>query len=301
MRATASIAMAIALAMIVVGCGKPGAAASTAEVLAAYAAKLPPADPLSAAWQGVVEHGAALLPQDVTEPRLLKPSATSLVRVRALHDGARLALRLEWNDATEDRLLGPGRFSDSVAVQIPARSGAAPSAFMGEVGKPVRITFWRAAWQEAAMNAPEKVVKALYPNATVDHYPFDAAKSKAARAALARQYAPAVAAGNPGAPPPEGAGPAPGTTQDLEAEGFGTLTPRAGSRRSTGEGRWKKGVWTAVITLPISEESGAALAPGRRTYVAFAVWDGGDRHVGGRKLRSNWIALTLAPSAGGAR
>lgn len=295
--ATASIA----LAMIAAGCGQAKSAASPAEVLAAFAAKLPPADPLSAAWQGVAEHGAALLPQDVTEPRLVKPSATSLVKVRALHDGARLALRLEWSDASEDKLLGPGRFSDSVAVQLPAKAGPPPSAFMGEAGKPVRITFWRAAWQEAALNAPERVVKALYPNATVDHYPFDAAKSKEARAALARQYAPAVAAGNPGSPPPEGAGPPPGTTQDLEAEGFGTLSPLAGARRSTGEGRWRRGVWTAVITLPLGEERDAALAPGQRGYVAFAVWDGGDRHVGGRKLRTNWIALTLAPRKEGAR
>jgi DMSO reductase family type II enzyme heme b subunit len=225
-----------------------------------------------------------------------------VVRVRALHDGTRLMMRLEWDDATEDKLLAPARFSDGVAVQFPARGGEAPNAFMGEAGKPVRIHFWRAAWQDPAMNAPEKVVKALYPNAVVDHYPFDAAKTKEQRAAMAVQYAPAVAAGNPGSPPPEGSGaPRTGTTQDLEAEGFGTLTPLPrGAPRSSGQGVWKKGVWRVALSLPIA---GGALAPGKRTYVAFALWDGGEKQVGARKMRSNWISLALdaGPRAAEAR
>jgi hypothetical protein len=35
------------------------------------------------------------------------------------------------------------------------------------------------------------------------------------------------------------------------------------------------------------------LAPGRRTQVAFAVWEGAHGEAGARKMRTGWIPLVL--------
>lgn len=244
--------------------------------------QLPRTDPRSTAWERAPELVVPLLPQDVTEPRLLK-AGTSLLRVRALHDGEGLAFRLEWQDASRDAVVATSRFSDGAAVQVPARAGGdIPSAFMGEAGKPVRIYFWKAAWQEARPD--DQVIKSLYPNAAIDHYPFTAADPKR-RAGLEAQYSPARAAGNP----VTGVASA-SPVQEVEAEGFGTVTA-VRNGRSTGHGEWKQGSWSVVIALPLPR--GGALQPGVRSYAAFALWDGGARQVGARKMRSNWVSLVL--------
>jgi hypothetical protein len=36
------------------------------------------------------------------------------------------------------------------------------------------------------------------------------------------------------------------------------------------------------------------LAPGDRTVVAFAVWDGGGHEVGARKAWGSWVPLVIA-------
>ncbi len=47
--------------------------------------------------------------------------------------------------------------------------------------------------------------------------------------------------------------------------------------------------WAVVITRPLP----SGLAPGGTSLVAFAVWNGSDGDVGGRKMRTVWIPLTL--------
>lgn len=70
--------------------------------------------------------------------------ATRSVRVSALHDGATLAFRLEWDDATEDgRLADDDRFPDAAAVLLRG-SADAPLISMGAPGAPVTAWYWRA-------------------------------------------------------------------------------------------------------------------------------------------------------------
>jgi len=79
-----------------------------------------PAGPEDALWRDIPIYSAAMIPQDLVEPRLLAPS-TPLVGVQAAHDGARVAFRLTWNDETLDETPGPALFSDAVAIQLPQR------------------------------------------------------------------------------------------------------------------------------------------------------------------------------------
>jgi DMSO reductase family type II enzyme heme b subunit len=243
-----------------------------------------PSDPNDAAWNDVPIHVAALIPQDMVEPRLLKPS-TAEVRVRAITDGTRIAIRLDWSDATKDDLPGPARFSDACAVQFPAKVAAEmPAPQMGEKGKPVEITLWRASWQ-AVVNGRGDTIKDIYPNAAVDHYPYQAAsleKGSAPQREMEARYSPARALGN------RMSGPRERPVEDLIAEGPGTLTtvPPAGS---DGRGRRTDTGWSVLISRRLPE----GLAPGKRSQAAFAIWEGADQEAGARKMRTGWIPVVV--------
>ena len=283
MRSTLRTSLLLLLAVLVsVACQK-APPTSTAEVVVASRPSLP-SDPNDSAWNDVPIHVAALIPQDLVEPRLLKPS-TAEVRVRAITDGTRIAIRLDWTDATKDDLPGPARFSDACAVQFPAKLAAEmPAPQMGEKGKPVEITLWRAAWQ-AVVDGRGDTIKDIYPSAAVDHYPFQAAsleKGSPPQREMETRYSPARALGN------RMSGPRERPVEDLMAEGPGTLTtvPPASS---DGRGRRTDTGWSVLITRPLPE----GLTPGRRSQAAFAVWQGVDQEAGARKMRTGWIPVVV--------
>jgi DMSO reductase family type II enzyme heme b subunit len=263
----------------------------TQQVAAKYVtAALPFEDPSAKLWDQASEHPAKMMVQDIAEPRLLEPGV-SLVKVRALHNREWVVFRLEWDDATQDLIPHSGKNSDAAAIQFPlVQSADVPDPAMGQAGKGVRIWYWKALWQDdqqrAAAGGGDRIA-ALYPNATSDHYPYEA--GGAARAEMELRYAPAKAAGNPilvraGAAP----------VQVLTAEGFGDTTPSS-EQTARGVGRWKDGRWQVTIARPLA--GGAALGElevGKRGYIAFAVWDGDKQHAGARKMRSGWIAFQLS-------
>jgi hypothetical protein len=256
---------------------------AAAQVTIGRATTLPSA-PSDAAWRKLTPARVPLIPQDMVEPRQLV-TTTPEVLVRALTDGTRLAFLLEWADATADDIARPAEFSDACAVQLPAAVAAdVPAPQMGEPGKAVEVTYWRADWQARVDGRPESI-HALYPGASVDHYPFEAApleKDPAARQAMAKRYAPARAAGNEMAAVRER------PVEDLIAEGPGTLSP-APKQESTGSGTRTPAGWAVVLARPLP----AGLAAGKRSQVAFAVWDGARGEVGARKMRSVWVSIAM--------
>ena len=259
------------------------APAPTPEVVALSAAVLP-SDPNDPVWQTAPEHVAPMLPQDLVEPRLMTPS-TMQVRVRALASGGETAFRLEWADAVADDLPGAGRFIDACAVQVPQNVDVnAPDPQMGQQGRPVEIAYWRADWQ-ATMNGRDDTIQSLYPNATVDHYPFNATPLEPgsdAQKQMARRYAPADAVGN------RRGGLRQSAVEDLVAEGPSTLAPAAATT-SRGRGVRTQAGWAVVIT----RRTPAGLSPQGRTQVAFAVWEGSAQEAGARKMRTGWIGLSM--------
>lgn len=279
MAAVAFLMVPIAAA---VGC-RQAPPAPTNEVVAMTRSSLPsgPSDPV---WNELPVHVAPLQLQDMVEPRQLAPT-TREVRVRAASDGARIAFRLEWADAAQDDRPGPARFSDACAVQVPATMERdVPAPQMGEAGRAVEISFWRASWQ-AVVDGRGDSIRDLYPHASVDHYPFEAAsleQNPQAKGEMALRYAPARVLGN------AMAGPRRSPVEDLIAEGPGTLSP-ARETRSTGGGERTPTGWAVVIVRPLP----AGLAPGARSQVAFAVWEGSQQEGGSRKMRTGWIPLAL--------
>lgn len=277
------------LMMTVAAACSRGPAVDTAQVSAMLVSgPLPAEDPAAAVWQTAPEHPAALMVQDVTEPRLSKPGV-GRVKVRALHDGTTVVFRLQWDDATRDVIPESGVSSDAVALQFSVVPGAdVPNAAMGEAGKPVEICYWKAVWQDDAEREPSGVdrVAALYPRMAVDTYPYQ--QSDAAKDEMTRRYAPAMAAGNPITARPQA-----GAVQQMLAEGFGTSSVPP-VQHAKGKGAWSQDAWVVTIARPLKEGDGRSnLEVGKKTYLAFAVWDGAERHTGGRKMRSGWVPLVL--------
>ena len=252
------------------------------EVVAGEAPALP-TSPADAAWRAAPVYTAVLLLQDMVEPRLMTPSTPS-VGVQALRNGTRLAFRLSWTDSTQNDRPGAARFVDACAVQLPAAAGPnLPAPQMGEPTGLVEITYWSAGWQ-AEVNGRADSIQALYPNASVDHYPFEAASLEPGspeQVEMEKRYAPAQGAGH-------STHPAGQPVQDLVAAGPGTLTPAA-QTRSEGQGSWDANVWAVVLVRDLPE----VLRSQSRSQVAVAVWDGERDEVGARKMRSVWIPLDL--------
>jgi hypothetical protein len=234
------------------------------------------------AWNQATEFVAKLMLQDMVEPRQMKISVPE-VKIRALGNGDRVAFRLEWADATLNDVPGPAYFTDACAVQMPAiLNPSLPAPQMGEVGKHVNIAYWSAVFQ-AMVTGREDTIKALHPNSSVDHYPFEAAalvKDSTEQKEMAKRYAPARALGN------WMSGPRTNPVQDLIAAGPGTITT-AEENLSKGSGKRTATGWSVVIVRELPK----GFTPQSSTQVAFAIWDGAEQEVGARKMRSAWIPI----------
>lgn len=251
------------------------------EVVALETSQLP-ASPQDRIWRRAPVHRAALLPQDLVEPRLMAPS-TPEVSVQALTNGAEIVFRLQWPDDSNDSTPGPSRMVDACAVQLPDRAGPdLPEPQMGQEGRPVEIAYWRADWQ-AWTDGRGDSIRDLYPNASIDHYPFAAKPlepGSAAQQEMERLYSPALASGN------RRAGPRKSPVESLVAAGPGTLSP-APAQTADGRGVFESNHWSVIIRRPLPQ----GLGRGQRTHVAFAVWQGSRQESGARKMRTGWIPL----------
>jgi hypothetical protein len=155
---------------------------------------------------------------------------------------------------------------------------------MGEAGRPVEISYWSSSWQARVDGRPDEIT-AIYPQAPIPHYPFEAPSLRLGspeQEEMANRYAPARAANN------WMAGDGQHATQDLRAEGPGTLS-RIPDGTSDGRGVRVASGWQVLISRSIP----AALRPPAHAQVAFAVWDGGRQEVGARKMRSVWVPLSI--------
>lgn len=275
--------LSVLAALTLFGCQKSGPIISTVEVVVVPAATVPDS-PTDAAWDKAPEYAAKLIPQDLVEPRLLVPS-TPEVRVRAIAAGGEVAFRLEWVDTTQNDLARPAQFVDACALQLPAKAGPnVPAPQMGESGLGVEIAYWNAGWQ-ASVNGRGDDITDVYPNAAVDHYPFQAKslqEDSTEQKAMAARYSPARALGN------AVSGPHSSSVQDLIAEGPGTITP-ADKTTSRGRGERTKQGWVVVITRKRPD----GLSAGARDQIAFAVWQGSQEEVGPRKMRTGWVPLAM--------
>ena len=207
------------------------------------------------------------------------------ITVRALHDGKELALLLSWSD---------GSPAAAVAFSL---SEDPPFFAMGQLGGPVNIWMWKAERQadlEPAFQDLEKV----YPNIGIDSYPnsLRSALEQPTRNALTLQSDPtfvtAWGAGNIVADPTRKS-----ATEDLVAEGFGTLRARRrGDQNVEAVGVYETGAYRVQLRRRLQGEraDGASLSPGSRTAVSFAVWNGSAGDRDGKKSVTIWQELLIS-------
>ncbi|MBM3483730.1 MAG: hypothetical protein FJX66_10565 [Alphaproteobacteria bacterium] len=242
-------------------------------------------DPNAAHWAKAQALKIVMQAQSVVAPQNLEPSVAEL-SVRAAHNGQWIAFLIEWADPTKSDRIVVDRFGDQVAVELPVNyeKDAPPNVMMGQPdGGRVTIMQWRAAFQRD-LDEGEQSIEDLYPFTHVDIYP-----DEVLRASDARAYMGSVGVDNPIGHPKRV------PVLDQMAEGWGTLTVKP-EQNASGKGVWQDGRWRVLIARPMATDNNEydpRLAPGDQTVAAFAVWEGGNAEVGGRKAWSDWVDLAI--------
>lgn len=248
-----------------------------------------PEDPV---WNEIPLTAVALSPQKMTTPGLATASVGEL-QARALHNGKWLAVLVSWADPTRDMNVDTGLASDACAIQFPVGAADKTSPFMGAKGAPVVISHWKAIWQNDIVGKYQDV-QDLHPNFWTDMYFFAEGKhpypvTTSFNSTAARNTLGAVYVNNPIAQLQRKI-----PVEEAMAQGFGTLTTQP-QQDALGSGHYKEGRWSVVFVRPLSsgDKDDPEFKPGQNTVIAFAVWDGGQKNVGGRKNYAPWVPLTL--------
>ena len=241
-------------------------------------------DPFASVWSQAPPVEVPLSAQQTSFP--FGGGAVRAVTARALHNGQRLYVLVEWEDATQDLSAdAPQTFRDAAAVEFPAvEKETVPNFCMGQADGHVNIWQWKADWQ-ADVDQAATALSQTYPNAVFDSYPQVQGDA----------FFPGRAADNPLS---ETVRTSP--MENLLAGGFGTLTT-ADIQPIEGVGRWKDGRWRVVFARDLRVEGTglAEFAPGQAVNVAFAVWDGAAGERDGQKSVSAFARVQLATTAGG--
>jgi DMSO reductase family type II enzyme heme b subunit len=232
-----------------------------------------PEQPGDGAWSQAPEVTLTLSEQQIVPP--VGGGGVGSVRVRALHDGSWLAIRLEWSDDIADRSVGVDTFRDAAAVGFPVSESDTPaSPFMGDEQHPINIWQWTADLEAAARG--EGTFAERYPHTTgVWYFPQDAAVHRQVRSW--RGHDPVV---------------------EFVATGWGTLQRRP-TANVLAMSQHAKGRWSVVLRrrLQTGSPEDAEFKPGETSQLIVAIWDGSQGEVNGRKsITLLWTPLVLAPT-----
>jgi DMSO reductase family type II enzyme heme b subunit len=203
----------------------------------------------------------------VVSPLWWRNYAEPDLQIRTLHDGNTIAIRLSWNDATQNvTAIRPQDFVDMAAIEL-FKGSPEPFLGMGLPDKAIDLWHWRAGWQQPVAQASE----------VLDTY--------------RENFYTAREAGNLITNPQQQH-----SAGNLAARGFGSTTFRPKtSQLVSASAAWKDGRWTVVFRRPLSvaAEDGVSLASGDRCSIAFAIWDGEEHDRNGQKLVSIWHDLRI--------
>jgi hypothetical protein len=275
-----AVAAALILAVALTATNRRLAASQTVTLVAARSAEpVPLDDPSAGVWKRSIPIEVPLSAQRMVPPM---GGGAHAITARALQDGERLYIRLEWKDGTGDMVIDRVTdFSDAVAIEYPVTPGEqVPSFCMGNPDAPVNIWQWKAAWQAAVESGGPVDVKGAYPNMQVDMYPF----------ANEDTFYPSRAAGNVPARIDRTS-----PVDNLLAGSFGTLTA-APDQMVQGKGEWRDGKWQVVFARDLKVTGDyAQFSQGEQTNIAFAVWDGAKQERDGMKSVSQFVTLDVSP------
>ncbi len=257
-----------------------------------------PTSPDDDAWSGM--DGLQL----GTFPIWQRPEPAPVLNVKAVHNGDKLALLLNWDDPTKNlQDLKQRAFTDAVAYQLPVDpSGKPPFHGMGDNREDglVRIWHWRAVRARGAERGEPVGLDDVYRRVFVDRYrgleeePGKQEKSPAG-AEMREQdekLQSAMDTGNPLASEELFGRP----VLEYISKGFGSLTAvPPDDHHASASSSWTNGSWKVVITRPLSPdaEKDPTLSPGTETWIGFAAFDGAFDERNGKKSVTQWIRFRI--------
>ena len=233
--------------------------------------KLDPEDPI---WDKVPSKEVQLIVLNA------RRTPVNRVRFKSLVDDKNITIWVEWDDPTPNRSASRHQdFKDAVALEfalgdvlLHTHGHNEPFFGMGNRAKPVNIWQWRADWQQEIETKRE--LEYATKGMDMDVMIFGGEVNP-------------VEALNPFRDVP---------IEELNAEGFGTLTPQPHTKQNiNGKGVWKDGKWRVVFqrSLKSINKWDIKLARKQPILIAFAVWDGENQDRNGRKMVSMWQRLNL--------
>jgi mono/diheme cytochrome c family protein len=268
--------------VIGLGSGKPTPPVPTNELVVARGSLSTTVTPTDAAFESALPATISL------RPLFAQGGSVDYLTARAVTDGSRLAIRVEWADDRQDnRPLRHEDFRDAVAIQFPISSGgtASETTFhgMGSRGAPVNIWHWKADWQIEVSRRDE--INSIYPGMVVDTYPGDS---------FGNMFVTAAAAGNLISEQSKRTSP----IEDLNAVGHGTLTSQRPDQQNVeGSGVYTDGHWSVVFVRELLPGGPRDATIAQSGQIAFAVWDGSSGDRNGQKAASEWLTCTFQASS----
>ncbi|TDJ60347.1 MAG: c-type cytochrome [Nitrospina sp.] len=232
-------------------------------------------DPYSPVWKDVASTNLVLRPLSA------RRDAVEVINFASVNNGEVIAIRLKWKDATKDGFVENRSdvYTDGAAVQLAlgavtlhTHGHNEPFFGMGNRGKPVNIWHWRAGLEET-LEASED--SEYLGGVDMDALIFGGIMSNPVTRLLST---------------------AQNSVDELNAEGFGTITPQLPEFQNVeGAGEWQDGEWTVVFlrTLESRGKWDAVLKIDTPVLVAFAVWDGVKDDRNGRKVITVWQRLNV--------
>ncbi|MDE1045704.1 MAG: ethylbenzene dehydrogenase-related protein [Nitrospinaceae bacterium] len=226
-------------------------------------------------WDGVKSTNLVL------RPLAARRDAIEVINFASVNNGEQLAVRLKWEDPTKNTFseLNQDYFRDGVAVQfalgnvtLHTHGHNEPFFGMGNRGKPVNIWHWKSGLEETLEAEGDQEYAG---DVDMDALIFGGVMSNpVAKLNLTSENA----------------------VEELNAEGFGTITPQPADKQNVeGYGEWKDGVWTVVFLRDMLKTGKWDTGFIRKdpTLVALAVWDGIKEDRNGRKVISVWQRLSI--------
>ena len=249
-----------------------------------------PKHPDSALWQLTPPVNLHLMPLWWRDDRPQE------LTVRALHDGADIAILAVWRDDSNDcAIIRPQDFRDAVAVQF-SLTPDPPFFAMGEEGSAVNIWMWKSERQADLRHAYQDMEYA-YPNLGIDSYtdltrsPLEQPTRHTTTLDSDPLFITGWGAGNIVSDPTRRE-----AVEDLRAQGFGTLSARPPIDRTVkAVGVYEANTYRVVFrrALKVKGKEAVSLRPGESVPVAFAVWNGSAGDRDGKKSITIWQDLEI--------
>ncbi len=217
----------------------------------------------------------------VMRPLSARRGAVETINFASLNNGKQLAIRLQWEDPTKNDFNADRQdyFKDGVAVQLAlgdvtlhTHGHNEPFFGMGNRGKAVNIWHWKAGRKKAIAAEDDREYAG---GVDMDALIYGGMRNNPVAGLTAIKES---------------------EVEELNAEGFGTITPQPEDKQNIiGHGEWKDGVWTVIFIRDMKKTGEWDVDLIRRDPVltAFASWDGEKEDRNGRKVISVWQRLNI--------